>query len=168
VTTRTIPRQDIQELKGQTGVKMNAKLFAAVFGASVLMAAPVQAKFIGIAIYDPKVMLPICKNEIAQGRAGVCTGYVIAISEGMTAYSDWVPHDSLCIPSGTTQPREPDHRSETIRSCVAAEILMLTYLPPATCGIVCTSMILPLKDPGLAVPAICRHTAIGMITDSTL
>jgi hypothetical protein len=82
VTTRTIPRQDIQELKGQTGVKMNAKLFAAVFGASVLMAAPVQAKFIGIAIYDPKVMLPICKNEIAQGRAGVCTGYVIAISEG--------------------------------------------------------------------------------------
>src|SRR4029077_200265 len=65
------------------------------------MAAPVQAKFIGIAIYDPKVMLPICKNEIAQGRAGVCTGYVIAISEGMRAYSAWVPHDSLCIPSGT-------------------------------------------------------------------
>jgi hypothetical protein len=80
---------------------MNAKLFAAVFGASVVMAAPVQAKFIGIAIYDPKVMLPICKNEIAQGRAGVCTGYVIAISEGMRAYSAWVPHDSLCIPSGT-------------------------------------------------------------------
>ena len=50
---------------------MNAKLFAAVFGASVLMAAPVQAKFIGIAIYDPKVMLPICKNEIAQGRAAM-------------------------------------------------------------------------------------------------
>ena len=28
--------------------------------------------------------------------------------------------------------------------------------------------ILPLKDPGPAVPAICRHTAIGMITDSIL
>ncbi len=80
---------------------MKAKFFAALLGASVLMAAPVQAKFIGIAIYDPKVMLPICKNEIAQGRAGVCTGYVIAISEGMRAYSVWVPHDSLCIPSGT-------------------------------------------------------------------
>jgi hypothetical protein len=79
---------------------MKVTFFAALLGASVLMAAPVQAKFIGIAIYDPKVMLPICKNEIAQGRAGVCTGYVIAISEGMKAYSAWVPHDGLCIPSG--------------------------------------------------------------------
>lgn len=56
--------------KEKMGVTMNAKFFVALFGASVLMAAPVQAKFIGIAIYDPKVMLPICKNEIAQGRAG--------------------------------------------------------------------------------------------------
>ena len=80
---------------------MKAKFFAALLGANVLMAAPVQAKFIGIPIYDPKVMLPICKNEIAQGRAGVCTGYVIGIWEGMMAYSHWVPHDSLCIPSGT-------------------------------------------------------------------
>jgi integrase len=31
------------------------------------------------------------KNEIAQGHAGICTGYVIAISEGMRAYSAWVP-----------------------------------------------------------------------------
>jgi hypothetical protein len=83
------------------GVLMNAKFFVALFGASVLMAAPVQAKFIGIAIYDPKVMLPICKDEITQGRAGVCTGYVIAISQGMQAYSAWVPNDSLCMPSGT-------------------------------------------------------------------
>jgi hypothetical protein len=45
-------------------------------------------------------MLPICKTEIAQGRAGVCTGYVIAISEGMSAYSAWVPNDRLCMPSG--------------------------------------------------------------------
>ena len=29
-------------------------------------------------------------------------------------------------------------------------------------------MISPLNDPGSAVPAICRHTAIGMITDSIL
>ena len=74
---------------------------AALVGANLLMAAPVQARFIGIAIYDPTVMLPICKNEIAQGRAGVCTGYLIAISEEMRAYSAWVPRDSLCIPSGT-------------------------------------------------------------------
>ena len=66
------------------------------------------------------------------------------------------------------QAPEPGHRPETKRSCVAAEILMLTYLPPATCGVVCTSMILPLKDPGSAAPAICRHTAIGMITDTIL
>jgi hypothetical protein len=81
---------------------MNAKFFvAALFGASVLLAVPAQAKFIGIAIYDPKVMLPICKNEITQGRAAVCTGYVIAISQGMQEYSHWVPNDSLCIPDGT-------------------------------------------------------------------
>jgi hypothetical protein len=78
---------------------MKEKVFAALLGASMLMAPPVQAKFIGIAIYDPKVMLPICINEIAQGRAGVCTGYVIAISQGMSAYSAWVPNDKLCIPS---------------------------------------------------------------------
>src|SRR5262245_49220777 len=61
-----------------------------------------------------------------------------------------------------------NHRAETTRSCLAAGILMLTYLPPATCGVVCTSMTLPLNDPGSAVPAICRHTAIGTITDSIL
>ena len=80
---------------------MKEKVFAALIGASVLMAVPAQAKFIGIAIYDPKVMLPICKTEIEQGYPGVCTGYVIAISEGMRAYSAWVPHDNLCIPSDT-------------------------------------------------------------------
>ena len=79
---------------------MKETFFAALLGASVLMAAPAQAKFIGIAIYDPKVMLPICKDEIAQGRAGVCTGFVIAVWEGMQEYSHWVPDDSLCIPSG--------------------------------------------------------------------
>src|SRR6516225_10110315 len=61
-----------------------------------------------------------------------------------------------------------NHRAATTRSCAAAEILMLTYLPPATCGVVCTSMTLPLNDPGSAEPAICRHMAIGMITDSIL
>jgi hypothetical protein len=85
----------------QTRPKMKPKFFAALLlGASVFITAPVQAKFIGIAIYDPIVMLPICKNEIAEGRAGVCTGYVIAVSEGMRAYSAWVPHDALCIPAG--------------------------------------------------------------------
>jgi hypothetical protein len=66
------------------------------------------------------------------------------------------------------QLRGLNHGAARTRSWVAAEILMLTYLPPATCGVVCTSMTLPLKDPGSAVPAICRHTAIGMITDSAL
>jgi hypothetical protein len=80
---------------------MKEKFFAALLGTSVLMAAPAQAQFIGIAIYDPQVMLPICKNEIAQGRAGVCTGYVIAKMESMHEYSSWVPHDALCIPGGT-------------------------------------------------------------------
>jgi hypothetical protein len=64
--------------------------------------------------------------------------------------------------------RERNHGAETTRSCVAAKILMLTYLPPATCGVVCTSMTLPLNDLGSAVPAICRHTATGMITDIIL
>ena len=81
-------------------MKLKARILAALIGASALMSVPVHAKFIGIAIYDPKVMLPICKTEIAQGRAGVCTGYVIAISEGMSAYSAWVPNDRLCMQSG--------------------------------------------------------------------
>ena len=63
--------------------------------------------------------------------------------------------------------RALNHRAATMRSCVAAEIIMFRKLPPTTCGVVCTS-ILPLNDPGSAVPAICRHTAIGMITDSIL
>src|SRR5436190_9802292 len=86
---------------GHRGGKMKETFLAMLVGASLLMAAPVQAKFIGIAIYDPKVMLPICKNEIAQGLAGVCTGYVIAIWQGMSAYSAWVRNDKLCIPPGT-------------------------------------------------------------------
>ena len=80
---------------------MKATFFAALSGASILMAGPAQAQFIGIAIRDPQVMLPICKNEIAQGRAGVCTGYVVAKMESMHEYSSWVPHDALCIPGGT-------------------------------------------------------------------
>ena len=79
---------------------MKDKLFAALLGASLLMTPPVQAKFIGIAIYDPKVMLSICKNEIEQGRAGVCTGYIIGTWQGMMAYSAWVPNDKLCVPDG--------------------------------------------------------------------
>jgi hypothetical protein len=81
-------------IKAKWGAKMKAKFFAALLGASVLMAAPVQAKFIGMAIYDPKVMLPICKNEVEQGLAGVCTGYVIGILTDMGA------HNEICIPVG--------------------------------------------------------------------
>jgi hypothetical protein len=66
------------------------------------------------------------------------------------------------------QLRGLNHGAVRTRSWVAAEILMLTYLPPATCGVVCTSMTLPLNDPGSAAPAICRHTATGMITDIIL
>src|SRR5215813_1360486 len=74
------------------GLKMKAKFFAALLSASVLMVAPVQAKIIGITISDPKVMLPICKEEIAQGRAGVCTRYVIGTAQGMQARNE------ICIP----------------------------------------------------------------------
>jgi hypothetical protein len=56
------------------------------------MVAPVQAKITGLMISDPKVMLPICKEEIAQGRAGVCTGYIIGVAQGMQARKD------ICIP----------------------------------------------------------------------
>src|SRR5215467_15973313 len=45
-----------------------------------------------ITISDPKVKLPICKEEIAQGRAGVCTGYVIGTAQGMQARNE------ICIP----------------------------------------------------------------------
>src|SRR5258708_20262513 len=64
------------------GLKMKVKFFAALLGASVLMVAPVQAKITGLIISDPKVMLPICKEEFAQGHAGVCTGYVIGLAKG--------------------------------------------------------------------------------------
>jgi hypothetical protein len=47
---------------------MKVNLFAALLAANMFMTAPVQAKFIGIAIYDPKIMLPICKSENAQGH----------------------------------------------------------------------------------------------------
>lgn len=92
-------------MRDKQAVRMKVKFFVALLSANVLLAAPPQAKVLegplGIAIFDPKVMLPICKAEIAQGRAGVCTGYVIAIQEGMQAYSHWVPHDRLCIPPDT-------------------------------------------------------------------
>ena len=76
-------------------VMRRRRILVALFAASVLTTAPAQAKFIGIAIYDPIVMLPICKKEIAEGRAGVCTGYVIAISEEMRAHAD-----GHCLPPG--------------------------------------------------------------------
>jgi hypothetical protein len=82
---------------------MNAKFFAALVGAGVLMAAPVQAKFIGIAIYDPKVMLPICKTEIAQGHAGVCTGYVRP--KGEVAGYSMTSSASASIVGGMSRPR---------------------------------------------------------------
>jgi hypothetical protein len=74
------------------GLKMKVKFFAALLGASVLMVAPVQAKITGLMISDPKVMLPICKEEIAQGHAGVCTGYVIGVAQGMQSRNE------ICIP----------------------------------------------------------------------
>jgi hypothetical protein len=79
---------------------MKATATAMLVVAGLSLATPVQAKFIGIAIYDPKVMLPICKNEIAHGQPGVCTGYIIGTWQGMMAYSAWVPNDKLCVPDG--------------------------------------------------------------------
>jgi hypothetical protein len=71
---------------------VKVKFFAALLGASVVMVSPVQAKSSGVMISDPKVMLPICKEEIAQGRAGVCTGYVIGVVQEMQSRNE------ICIP----------------------------------------------------------------------
>jgi hypothetical protein len=74
------------------GLKVKAKFFAAFLGASVVMVAPVHAKSTGLMISDPKVMLPMCKDEIAQGRAGLCTGYVIGVAQEMQSRNE------ICIP----------------------------------------------------------------------
>jgi hypothetical protein len=39
---------------------------------------PTQAKFIGTMFYEPQVMLGLCKDDIARGNAGFCTGDIIA------------------------------------------------------------------------------------------
>lgn len=57
-----------------------------------LVVAPAQAKFIGQDL-DPRVMLPLCKDDIAQGRAGVCTGYVLGIATSMKG------QNAICIPA---------------------------------------------------------------------
>ena len=70
---------------------MKAAIFATMLGASVLAAAHVQAKWIGVDT-SSEAMLPLCKSEIAQGRAGVCAGFVLGIRYGMAG--------ELCIPEG--------------------------------------------------------------------
>jgi len=53
---------------------------------------PVHAKSTGLMISDPTVMLPMCKEEIAQRRAGLCTGYVVGVAQEMQSRNE------ICIP----------------------------------------------------------------------
>jgi hypothetical protein len=69
-------------------------LFSGLLGAGLIFATPSQAKFIGTMFYEPKVMLEMCKSEIALGQAGFCTGYVIAKWESLNGAGQ------MCLPQG--------------------------------------------------------------------
>jgi hypothetical protein len=60
----------------------------------LVFATPIQAKFTGTMFYDPRVMLEMCKSEIARGQAGFCTGYVIATWEQLAGTGQ------VCKPDG--------------------------------------------------------------------
>jgi hypothetical protein len=70
------------------------KLFAGLLGASLALAIPAQAKFIGTMFYQPQIMLGMCKDDIARGNAGFCTGYIIATWEQMAGAGE------VCLPPG--------------------------------------------------------------------
>ncbi len=69
-------------------------IFAGLLGASLAVATPISAKFIGTMFYVPSVMLGMCKSDIARGEAGFCTGYVIATQEQLAGAG------AVCIPPG--------------------------------------------------------------------
>jgi len=52
-------------------------IFAGLLGASLALATPISAKFIGTMYYMPSEMLGMCKSDIARGQAGFCTEYVL-------------------------------------------------------------------------------------------
>lgn len=68
--------------------------FTGLLGAGLFFATPTEAKFIGTMFYMPKVMLEMCKSEIARGQAGFCTGYVIATWEQLAGAFQ------VCTPDG--------------------------------------------------------------------
>jgi hypothetical protein len=87
--------------KRQNGISVEqatVKFFAALLGASVLMAAPAQAQMVftpqHASIDSAQQMLPLCQNEIAQGHPGLCTGYIIAVALEMAVHRE----GSGCLP----------------------------------------------------------------------
>ena len=56
---------------------------AGVINASLVLATPASAKFIGTMYYEPEVMLEMCMSDTKRGEAGFCMGYVIAIQQQM-------------------------------------------------------------------------------------
>jgi len=68
-------------------------LFSGLLGAGLILATPTQAKLIVTDFYIPSVMLQMCESEIAQGKAGFCTGYVIAKWEELAS------GEEVCVPS---------------------------------------------------------------------
>jgi hypothetical protein len=66
--------------------------FVALFGAFALLAAPAQGEMVFTPQHAPidsaKLMLPICENEIAQGSARLCTGYIIAVALEMAVHRE--------------------------------------------------------------------------------
>jgi hypothetical protein len=76
------------------------KFFTALLGASVLMVSQAQGQpicdRIECMVFTPqhasidsaKEMLPLCQKEIAQGRPGMCTGYIIAVALEMAAHRE--------------------------------------------------------------------------------
>jgi hypothetical protein len=56
-------------------------VFGGLIGASLALATPISAKFIGTMYYMPSEMLQLCRSDIARGQAGFCTGYVLGIMD---------------------------------------------------------------------------------------
>jgi hypothetical protein len=71
--------------------------FAGLVGAILALASasPAQPKFIGTMYYEPQIMLGMCKDDIARGNAGFCTGYIIGTLDQMQGARE------VCLPPGT-------------------------------------------------------------------
>jgi Rap1a immunity proteins len=73
---------------------MTKVIFAGLLCASLALATPISAKFIGTMYYMPSEMLQLCRSDIARGQAGFCTGYIIATWERMAGAGE------VCTPQG--------------------------------------------------------------------